>query len=288
MNERPYAASMGRLSEFEEIELADYLPASDEQLYYVLHQTTVIPKGRALLLGPFVSERPHRYIPWVKWARHLARAGYEAMRFDYRGCGESTGRFEDFDFDSWRDDAGRCHAFLASRAPRAPIVLHGLGLGALLADELFREGLGDALVQWLPPKSGRDMLYQQLQLRLANDFVLQPTKRRTRDQYVADLERGEALEVEGYSWTRRLWESATAYNSDEATEEGPQPSPMARPRTVTQLDPCGAHMLGGIGPNPLRQEGERRQLRLLNPDLSRTFDEVVSWLDAAVGPRKVI
>lgn len=36
------------------------------------------------------------------WA---ARAGRAFTRFDYRGCGESAGAFEDFTLEDWRDDA---------------------------------------------------------------------------------------------------------------------------------------------------------------------------------------
>ncbi len=263
----------------EDLELADYLPAGDEQLYYVLHRAMGAPKGRVLLLGPFASERPHRYIPWVRWARFLSRRGFEAMRFDYRGCGESSGRFEDQDFFSWKDDARRCLDWLEARRPQAPTIIHGLGMGALLADKLFREGLGDALILWLPPKSGRDMLYQQLQLKLANDFVLKPAMKKTRDQYIADLEGGEPVEVEGYVWTRRLWDSASGFAVDEAADRG---AIDGRPWTIQPLDPCAAHMFGGVGPNPLRKEGARRQMWLLNPDLSRTFDDVVSWVEATM------
>ena len=268
------------LPALEELELADYLPVGDEQLYYVLHQAMGAPRGRVLLLGPFASERPHRYIPWVRWARFLAHRGYEAMRLDYRGCGESSGRFEDHDFLSWKDDARLCFDWLASRRPRAPAIIHGLGMGALLADRLFREGVGDALILWLPPKSGKEMLYQQLQLKLANDFVLRPAVKKTRDQYIADLEGGESVEVEGYIWTRRLWDSASEFAIDGAAERG---EIDGRPWAATPLDACAAHMFGGIGPNPLRQEGVRRQLRLLNPDLSQTFDDVVRWLETTVG-----
>ena len=39
-----------------------------------------------------------------EWA---ARKGRAFVRFDYRGCGLSAGKFEDFTLEDWRDDALR-------------------------------------------------------------------------------------------------------------------------------------------------------------------------------------
>ena len=36
-------------------------------------------------------------------------------------------------------------------------------------------------------------------------------EKKTRDDYVKDLERGQLVEVEGYEWSNGLWRSAAAY-----------------------------------------------------------------------------
>lgn len=258
----------------EELELADYFALQDERIYYALHRTELGPKARVLLVGPFVSERPHRYIPWVRWARFLAANGYETMRFDFRGCGESTGRFEDYGFKAWQDDTEACSRLLQARNPDVPVLLHGLGMGALIAQQAFRAGYGTALALWLPPLSAREGLYQQLQLKLANDFVLRPPVRKTRDQYVEKLEAGATIEVEGYLWTKRLWDEAA-----ELVLNTEQSGPGSRPVAIIQLDALGVHLFGGVGPNPCRQAGAGRQLRLVNPDLSATFKDTLAWLE---------
>ena len=140
------AESIPKASNPEHLEEADYLLIGQEQLYYVLHPTILPLRGRVLLAGPFASERPHRYIPWVRWARYLASHGFEVMRFDYRGVGESTGRFEDFGFHTWADDLHLCADWLQRRSPAAPLIIHGLGMGALLGERLFAQGVGNALL----------------------------------------------------------------------------------------------------------------------------------------------
>ena len=52
------------------------------------------------------------------------RTGRAFVRFDYRGCGESAGAFEDFTLEDWRDDA---LAVIDSVA--GPVVLVGSSMG---------------------------------------------------------------------------------------------------------------------------------------------------------------
>lgn len=263
---------------FEHLEQADYLSIDQEQLYYVLHPTSLPLCARVLLAGPFASERPHRYIPWVRWARYLASRGFEVMRFDYRGVGESTGRFEDFGFITWLDDLRYCTDWLHRRSPTAPLVIHGLGMGALLGDRLFAQGIGNAMLAWLPPKSAREMLYDQLKLKIANNFILPSNERKTRDQYIADMENGEIIEVEGHNWTRRFWAEAEEFVFGENTPMDPSDT-SRRIRHVGKLDALAAHTFGGVGPNPLRASGGGRTMRLVNPDLSTCFDTAMGWLN---------
>ena len=84
-------------------ENAGYLDFNGEQLYYVLHRVPN-PKGAVVLVSPFATERPESYVPWARWARCLAANGFAALRFDYRGVGESTGSFAKMSLPEWRED----------------------------------------------------------------------------------------------------------------------------------------------------------------------------------------
>lgn len=55
------------------------------------------------------------------WAERTGRA---FVRFDYRGCGESTGAFEDFTLEDWRDDA-----LAVIDSIDGPVVLVGSSMG---------------------------------------------------------------------------------------------------------------------------------------------------------------
>ncbi|CAM3093418.1 AB hydrolase-1 domain-containing protein [Sphingomonas antarctica] len=58
------------------------------------------------------------------WA---GRKGRAMVRFDYRGCGLSEGKFEDFTLEDWRDDALR-----VIDATTGPVVLVGSSMGGWL------------------------------------------------------------------------------------------------------------------------------------------------------------
>ncbi len=60
------------------------------------------------------------------WAQENGR---NCLLFDYAGCGQSEGRFEDETLETWRDDA---LAIIADRAPIGPLILVGSSMGGWL------------------------------------------------------------------------------------------------------------------------------------------------------------
>jgi len=98
------------------LENAGYLEFRGAHVYSVLHGVPE-PIARVLLVGPFASERYASCIPWVRWARFLAARRIEALRFDYRGVGESTGNFEDMSFSSWSEDVRFLAEWLKAQSP---------------------------------------------------------------------------------------------------------------------------------------------------------------------------
>ncbi len=55
--------------------------------------------------------------------------GCNCLLFDYAGCGQSGGRFEDETLETWRDDA---LDIIADRVPRGPLILVGSSMGGWL------------------------------------------------------------------------------------------------------------------------------------------------------------
>jgi hypothetical protein len=187
------------------IERAGYFAVPGAHLYAVVHENPE-PTARVLLVGPFASERHNTYIPWVRWARFLASHGIEVLRYDYRGIGESTGALEEMTFEHWSEDIRVLSEWLASRANKAPVILHGLSMGAVLAGRAFDSGVGDGLLMWSPPASANHALRSMLARWVGLEQIFKfGVNRRSVSDYIRDFEQGSPLEVEGYKWSNQLW-----------------------------------------------------------------------------------
>ena len=265
-------------------EQAGYLRQSGEDLYYVQHLPAGPSLGMVLLAGPFATDRSHVYVSWVRWARYLARSGFTVMRFDYRGQGESTGLFEEFSFSEWLEDLQACASWLKQEPSGGRLALCGLRLGGLLASNAFAQGVGDALLLWSPPLSGRALLTETLRRRVAADMTTPgPVPRKTREQYIADLEADHFVEVEGYCWSKRLWQQAADFVLQHERAGNSPAEEMHRPWRSLVLEP----RLGLIAGNLSRIADPVRRVYIspLNLNLEPFFKGNVEWLRSALAGR---
>jgi pimeloyl-ACP methyl ester carboxylesterase len=192
-------------------EHAGYFPVPGGHLYTVLHEVEN-PVARVLLVGPFASERHNSYLPWVRWARYLAAQQIEVLRYDYRGIGESTGSFEQMTFAEWREDVQLLSYWLDSRSPQVPLILHGLGLGAVLAGDAFDSGLGNGLLLWSPPANANQALRATLMRWVGIEQIFKfGDESRTTSDYIREIEEGSPLNVDGYRWSPSLWKESFSF-----------------------------------------------------------------------------
>lgn len=193
------------------VETAGYLDCEGDQLYFVRHharQAEGGTRGSIVLCGTIGAQRERAYRTMVETARLMAARGFEVVRFDYRGIGESGGRFERMCLSDWKRDVEACAALLREDAPGMPMALWGVRAGALLASECFAEGMGDALML-CAPMSGRTMLSDILRRTLVAEMLSRPNApRTTAEECQEKLKRGELVNVDGYWWSGRLWDDA--------------------------------------------------------------------------------
>ena len=240
-------------------EQAGYFEVSGAHLYTVLHR---VPDAWAsvLLVGAFASERHSSYVPWVRWARYLAARGLECLRYDYRGIGESTGAFGEMSFDTWIEDVEVLAGWLKSRSPGAPLLLHGLELGALLAGKVFEAGMADALLGWSAPTNANEVLRAALVRRIAMDNTFRyGDQRRRLPDYISQLEK-EPLEVDGYHWSARLWRDSFLLAQPDMD------SGRTRPVKMLKLDKSAEPLVKGS------------TYVSINPDLNELFADNFEWI----------
>ena len=165
----------------------------------------------ALLVLPFAEERKGALPVFVELARALAERHTASLLFDFAGCGDSDGAFEQIGPDAFEADCACAWAWLGAAFPEAPRLILGLRTGALLAQRLAaRHPEASALVLW-SPVSGADFLRQLLQRRMVNDMVAYGKARESRAALEARLAGGETVDLDGYpvsgalhAWLQRL------------------------------------------------------------------------------------
>jgi hypothetical protein len=251
-------------------EQAGYFEVPGAHLYTVLH-TAADPLARVLLVGPFAWERHSSYVPWVRWARYLAEKGVECLRYDYRGIGESTGKFDHLSFQDWAEDVQLLAGWLDSLAPEAPLALHGLEMGALLASQAFRAGIGDALLMWAPPDNANQALRPALTRRVAVDNMFRyGDQRKGVEDYIRRLET-EPMEIEGYQWSGRLWQESFDLELPADMRDGRKmATDCARPFRTVQLDKSVEPLIKGS------------RYVAMNPDLTELFADNFEWIAGAL------
>jgi serine aminopeptidase S33 family len=228
------------------LEHAGYFGVSGAYLYTVLHEVPD-PVARVLFVGPFASERHNSYLPWVRWARYLAKRRIEVLRFDYRGIGESTGVFEETTFAAWCEDVRRLVGWLKSRPTQLPLVLHGLEIGAILAANAFHDGAGDALLLWSPPANAHQALRSTLLRWVGLEHLYKPREEaRPASEYIRQLEAGGFVEVEGYLWSSNLWQDSFAVSLPAPmVDDSTATAAYGRPVRIVKLDKKAAPLSKG-------------------------------------------
>lgn len=255
------------------LEQAGYFKVPDAHLYTVLHGVRD-PVARVLLVGPFASERHYSYIPWVRWARYLAARRIECLRYDYRGVGESTGVFEDMSFENWIEDVELLAAWLKARSPHVPLLLHGLELGALLASNPFKAGVGEAMLLWAPSANANQVLRATVTRRVSMDNAFKcRNERKPLAHYLKQLENNHVLEVEGYRWSGRLWLDSFRFELQSGREgQCPDGSVCNRPFRIVELDQLSTPLIKG---SPVHFEA-------INKSFTRLFTDNFEWIATAL------
>ena len=246
-------------------------------LTYTLFSTG--SKNQLLAYSSLVHSHPsgiRSYIPWVLWARYLAERGIDVLRFDYRGIGESEGVFEETSFDHWCEDAHLLAGWLKNQSPDLPLVLHGLGIGALLASLVFDAGLGESLLLWSPPANANQALRSML-VRWVNveQLFKYGDERKPPSVFIQQLERGSPIEVEGYQWSGKLWQDSLHVHLPAALQdEGTARAGYKRPVRIVKL---------GKEASPLVKAGTVADDR--PKDFSWLFDANWEWISKSIEDR---
>jgi pimeloyl-ACP methyl ester carboxylesterase len=133
-----------------------FFGTSESPIYGVLHQAQEDRKQRGVVLcPPFGQEYMRSHRAFRQLAFLLERKGFDVLRFDYRGTGDSSGDPTDFTAEDWIQDIASAAEELREACGVSNISIVGLRLGALLAAAACSGLSGiNQLVLWDPVLSG--------------------------------------------------------------------------------------------------------------------------------------
>ncbi len=140
------------------------IPSDDALLHAVYRRAAYQSASGIIFCDPFAEEKKCAHRVLVEAARALADADLNCLRFDYRGCGDSSGEFHDFTPDEWREDILATARYMRDELGITILGVLGLRLGATMAilaaqsTELF-----DFAVLWEPVINGEQ--YMKMNLR---------------------------------------------------------------------------------------------------------------------------
>jgi alpha/beta superfamily hydrolase len=183
---------------------------SGKNLFGAIHYPEEKSSKGILICHPLFEEKLHVHRVLVDFSRLLSSAGFNVMRFDYFGEGDSDGQFEEATVESRLSDINSALDTFKKKTPIRKIALLGVRFGATLAS-LYAETEKEinVLVLWAPILRGKDYLRQLLRMNLTHQVVVYKKVVRTREDLIRGLDEGKKVNVEGYEITREFYQKVS-------------------------------------------------------------------------------
>src|SRR5215831_5565803 len=145
-----------------------YFGKEGKKLFGCFHQPSheTMRRCAVLICQPVGHEYINSHRALLQLAVRSAEAGFPVLRFDYYGCGDSSGEAEQGSITRWLEDISTAVAELRARAGTYQVCVVGLRLGATLAAlSGSRRELFESLVLWEPVVSGKTYLKELISLQ---------------------------------------------------------------------------------------------------------------------------
>lgn len=145
-----------------------YFGAPDKPLFACYHEPALERRRKCAIVvcQPIGHEYINSHRALRQLASRLCYAGFPVLRFDYYGCGDSSGSAEEGRIPQWLEDISTAISEVRRRAGAAEVCLIGLRVGGALAMIAAAErNYPESLVLWDPVVSGKSYLDGLLRLQ---------------------------------------------------------------------------------------------------------------------------
>jgi alpha-beta hydrolase superfamily lysophospholipase len=225
-----------------------------------------------VLCPPLGSEYMSAYRTLRILAGRLAGLGFETLRIDYDGTGNSAGDDEDPDrVNAWLGSIAHAIAETRRLSGSGPVALVGLRAGALLAVRAAAAGDVERLVLWGPFASGLACLRE-----------LKAFARLSLQDHAHEETGGSELNAAGFTVTEETVKALAGLTLDAVTA-APAPLVLVVDRDDRSVDPGLDARLEMLGSRVTRIRGGGTAEMLAPPELAtvprQALDDIASWLD---------
>jgi exosortase A-associated hydrolase 2 len=149
---------------------------------------------------PFAEEKNISHRVLIKFARHLCRQGYPVLHFDYRGCGDSEGDFEQATLKTRLSDIGKAIDIFLQRTGTVHLSLFGLRLGGTLAALTAAEDPRvDSLILWEPIAHVQKYFNQFLRMQIVAESTWGSKVVKSRRDLLQELAKGRCVDILSFS-----------------------------------------------------------------------------------------
>ena len=250
-----------------------YIHSGDRPLFTWHHRPPPqVRRAAGIVLCPALGyEYMSSYRACRMLAERLAAIGFDTLRLDYDGTGNSAGDPEDPDrTNAWVRSVVRAIAEARQLSSFGPIALIGLRAGALLALQAAAAAGGvERLVLWSPFSSGRAFVRE-----------LKAITRLSGHDEPGEAEDDSAINAEGHVFTRGTLESLARWTLDDIPVR-PARDVLLVDRDDRPVEQLVGARLQSLGSVVTRIHGRGTAELLLPPHLAKvpedTLDEIATW-----------
>jgi alpha-beta hydrolase superfamily lysophospholipase len=233
-----------------------------------------------VLCPPLASDYVRAYPVWRILAERLAHEGFDVLRFDYEGTGDSSGDLHDADrVSAWIGDIGRVTAEARTLCSSHDVTLIGLRTGATLALHAAAGSGATRLVLWSPFRSGREYVRE-----------LKALSRLSHKDYVTTADRGNDILADGYVLPGHVVRDMDMLAID-GIANMPPADILLLDRDDRPASPAVAERLEQIGCRVTRACAVGTATMLQQPALGvlpeQTLDTIVGWLTSRADAAKL-
>lgn len=190
-----------------------FVERNGERVFACLHVPPHAPRQAVVICHPLGEEKLWSHRVLVSFAREISAAGVLAVRFDFRGEGDSDREFQDSDLESRVEDARRVVQFTRELHPSvSEVTLLGLRFGACVAARAAGccDGIS-RLVLWDPVTDGDAYMQSVLRLNLMYQMAQFRKVLENREALVARLAQGGTVNIEGYELAEPLFRQCSEF-----------------------------------------------------------------------------